>query len=188
MRDLDETAHRIEARSQFISQPFVLNKALSARRSDGLLVEPFGIQFSSLELGDLGAYQCGAILESLRTGLGPRDEPFVVFNQGVEVQASVVAVGRAAQCGVTQRREELIVGALELGRHGPKRGIARDRRDSSGEILHECACLQLPDRGYRVSIPIPQVRDAGGGGKAASRASVIVQILVVIRLEDHFAE
>ena len=181
--DLLKAAHRIEARRQFISQGFVLNEALVTRRPDGLLVEPFGIQLPAFEAGDLGPHEGGAVLEGFGAVRRPGRKPLMMRRRRFEMQAPLVAGGRVAECGATERLEELIIGPLELGRHRPKRRIARNRREPRGEVLHEGAGLQLADRRYRIGIAMPEVRRAGGIPGANG-----IQGLILVRLDDRVGE
>src|SRR6267142_3913259 len=64
--NLLEATRRIEARSQFIGERLIVNKAVCASRTDGLLVEALGIEFPAFDPRDLGADQRGAVLEIVR--------------------------------------------------------------------------------------------------------------------------
>ena len=48
-----------------------MNKAVVAGRADGLFVEALGVELPAFEASDLGADQCGAVLEILRAVLRP---------------------------------------------------------------------------------------------------------------------
>ncbi len=44
-----------------------MDKAVAVRGADGLLVELLGLEHAAFDPGDLRAYECGAVLEILRT-------------------------------------------------------------------------------------------------------------------------
>jgi hypothetical protein len=84
-----------------------------------------------------------------------------MFGHCFEMRAPLVADGGVRQRGAANRLVELILGALELRRNSPQWRIPHNRSHASGEVLHECACLQLADRAYRASGPVSQVPNAG---------------------------
>ena len=71
MRDLLETACRVEARSEFVGERLIMDKAVCVRRADRLLVEALGIKLAAFDACDLGAHQRGAVFEILRAILRP---------------------------------------------------------------------------------------------------------------------
>src|SRR6202140_1536894 len=71
MRYFIEATGRVEARSKFVGERLIVNKAICAGRADGLFVQTFGIEVAALQAGDLGANQCGAVFEILRAVLSP---------------------------------------------------------------------------------------------------------------------
>ena len=88
MRDLLETACRVEARSEFVGERLIMDKAVRVRRADGLLVKTLGIELAALNACDLGAYQRGAVFEILRAILRPYFELSVVSGQSLEMLPS----------------------------------------------------------------------------------------------------
>src|SRR5262249_53412533 len=99
MRDLFEATCRVAARGEFYGERFVVNKAVSARRADSLVVETLGIELASFDASDLGAHQRRAIFEVVGAVLRPYFELFVVSGQRVHVLLAVVE-----RCGITQCR------------------------------------------------------------------------------------
>src|SRR6516225_6699883 len=71
MRNLLEAARRVKAGSQLVGEGFVVDKAVSACRHDGALVQVHGLKRASLDSGNLSADQCCTILEVLRTSRRP---------------------------------------------------------------------------------------------------------------------
>src|SRR5262249_21982975 len=71
MRKLLEAARRVKARSQLVGERFVVDKAVSACRRDGALVQVHGLEWASLDAGNLSANQRCTILEVLRTNRRP---------------------------------------------------------------------------------------------------------------------
>ena len=76
--NLLEAARRIEAGSEFIGERLVVNKAVGARRADGLFVEALGVELAAFDAGNLGADQRGAVLEILRAIRRPELELLVM--------------------------------------------------------------------------------------------------------------
>src|SRR5712664_1818806 len=93
--DLLEATRRIEAGSKFIGERLVVNKAVCAGRPDGLFVEALGIELPALDPRDLGADQCGAVLEILRAICRPDLELSVVCDQSLDMLPSL-----AGRCGL----------------------------------------------------------------------------------------
>src|SRR3984893_5585932 len=52
MRYFIEATRRVEARSQFIGERLIVNKAVGACRADGLFVEVHGIERAAFDPGD----------------------------------------------------------------------------------------------------------------------------------------
>src|ERR1700687_3252122 len=66
-----EATRRIEAGSEFIGKPLIVNKAVGASRADGLFVEALGIELLAFDPRDLGANQCRPVCERCRTVVCP---------------------------------------------------------------------------------------------------------------------
>ena len=88
MRDLLETACRVEARGELVGERLIVDKAVCARRADGLFVEVLGIELAAFDACDLCAYQRGAVFEILRAILRPYFELSVVSGQSLEMLLS----------------------------------------------------------------------------------------------------
>ena len=71
MRDLLEAARRVEARGEFVGERLIVDKAVGARRADGLFVKTLGVELAAFDARDLGADQCGAVLEIFGAILRP---------------------------------------------------------------------------------------------------------------------
>ena len=78
-----EPARPVEARGTLVGDRFIVDKAILARRADGLFVQTFGIEVAALQAGDLGADQRGAVLEILRAILRPDLELLVMRSDSV---------------------------------------------------------------------------------------------------------
>ena len=98
MRDLLETACRVEAPGELVSEGFIVDKAVCVRRADGLLVEAHGIEVAALNSRDLGADQCGAVLEILRAVLHPYFQLSMVSGQSLKMLSLLVG-----KCGIAGR-------------------------------------------------------------------------------------
>ena len=97
MRDLLETARRVEARGELVGERLVVDKAVCARRADGLFVKALGVELAAFDACDLGADQRGAVLEILRAILRPDFELPVVSGQSLEMLLSLVGEMRNPQ-------------------------------------------------------------------------------------------
>ena len=102
VRDHIETACRVEARSQLVSERLNVNKAVCVGRADGLLVEMLSIELAAFYSCDLSAYQRGTVFEVLRTILRECFELSVVGDQSLEMLPVLVgergiAAGRAGK-------------------------------------------------------------------------------------------
>ena len=98
-----EAARGVEARGKLVGERLVVDKAVCARRADGLFVQAFGVQLPAFDAGDLRADQRGAVLEILRTVLRPDSELSVVGGQRLDMLAPLlrgergIAGGRVAE-------------------------------------------------------------------------------------------
>ena len=100
MRDLLETACRVEARSQLVGERLIVDEVVRVRRANGLPEEAHGVKVAAFNPGDLRAQQRGAVLEILRATLRPFFELSVVGGQSLEMLPVLVgergiAAGRA---------------------------------------------------------------------------------------------
>ncbi len=71
MRYFIEATGRVEARSKFVGERLIVNKAVCASRADGLFVEALGVQFPRFLTREFGANQCRPICERCRTIVCP---------------------------------------------------------------------------------------------------------------------
>src|SRR5580704_1417152 len=85
MRDLLESASRIEAGSELVGEGLVVNEAVCSCRVDSLLVEALGIKGAAFDAGDLRSYQCDPGLEILRAILRPERQLLMMFSQGLQM-------------------------------------------------------------------------------------------------------
>src|SRR5262249_6699549 len=108
MRDLLEAAGRVKAGSQLVGECLVVDKAVGAGRADGLFVEPLGIDFASLDTGNLGADKCCAILKVLRTIRRPSPKLFLMSPKYLSMLDVRVGARGLAACGARQRGIEMI--------------------------------------------------------------------------------
>jgi hypothetical protein len=65
--DLLEALRCVEARSHFIRERLIVNKAVDTGRADGTLVQAHCVRIAALNARDLGTDQRGAALEILAT-------------------------------------------------------------------------------------------------------------------------
>src|SRR6516165_2864449 len=99
MRDLVETTRRVKAGSQLVGERFVVDKAVSACRHDGALVQVHGLERPSLDSGNLSADQRCTILEVLRTSRRPGLKLSVVPSKCFAVLRVRVGAHGLAACG-----------------------------------------------------------------------------------------
>src|SRR5262245_15685279 len=71
MRDLLEATRRVEARGHFVGERLIVNKAIDASRTDGLLVQAHSLDIAAFNPGDLGADERRAVFEIRRAMLRP---------------------------------------------------------------------------------------------------------------------
>src|SRR5215475_13123521 len=105
MRELFGASRLVKAGSQFVGERLVMDKSVCACRRDGALVEVHGLERASLDTGNLGPDQCGAILEVLRTIRRPGPKLSLVPTKrfampGIRVRADRLAACSASQCGI----------------------------------------------------------------------------------------
>src|SRR5262249_26790902 len=62
-REVLQAARRVKAGSQFVSERLVVDEAACACRRDGALVEVHGIEWPSLDAGNLSAHKGDPVLE-----------------------------------------------------------------------------------------------------------------------------
>src|SRR6516165_6365230 len=113
MCDLLESARRVKAGSQLVGERLVVNKAVCACRRDGTLVEVHGIERASLDPGNFGAHQRGAVFEILRAILRPDFELPVMRGQSLQMLHALVGRYGVAGCSATKRRVEMIFCLLQ---------------------------------------------------------------------------
>src|SRR5262249_14067806 len=113
IRDLREPARRVEAGSQLISKRLVVDKAVCACRRDGALVQVHGLEWASLDTGNLGADERGTILEILRAIRRPCPKLSLVPPNCFSLLGASVEADGIALCGPSQRGIEVIVRLLQ---------------------------------------------------------------------------
>src|SRR6266404_7787363 len=102
-RKLFETARRVKARGQFVSERLIVNKAICAGRADRLLVETLSIELAAFYSRDLCAEQCDTVLEVLRAVPRPNVELVVVGFQGLEMLLFLIGRREIPGCRVGKR-------------------------------------------------------------------------------------
>src|SRR5260221_536412 len=97
--------------------PLVLASAsmwsASPRGTNGPFVQPLGIERPLFQSGDLGFYECGAILEILRATLSPDIELSLVGRQRGHMPLTLVRRRRIAAGRPGQRTVEVILGVFQ---------------------------------------------------------------------------
>ena len=121
--NLLETARLVEARCQFVGERLVVNKAVGAGRADRLFVEVHGVERAALDAGDLGADQCGAILEILRAIRRPGLELGAVAAQRRDTLTALFGGRRRVASCTGEGRVEMVFGDLEQSGRRPQKGV-----------------------------------------------------------------
>src|SRR5262245_65896869 len=85
-RDPIEPASPVEVRGDLEGERLVVDEAVVARRTNGLLVELHRIGVTSLDARDLGGYQGSAVAEILGTCPGTRIEPLAMCGECCEMR------------------------------------------------------------------------------------------------------
>ena len=113
MRDQPEAARCIEPGGQLVRECFVLDEALLARATDGLLVEASRLQLPTFQACDLGAHERGAVREVRRAVLGPCFDLATVHRQRLQAFGTVHGGRRIAQRSTRQRGVQVILRRFE---------------------------------------------------------------------------
>src|ERR1700758_29187 len=98
-----EATGSVETCAQFVGERLVVDQAVVAGRSDGLVVEPLSIELPPVKAGDLGADQRGATRKVFRAVFGPLLELAVVGGQVLLVLGSLSIRRRLADRDQRQR-------------------------------------------------------------------------------------
>src|SRR3954470_14044826 len=145
-RDLLEPAGRVEARGQLVGERLVVNEPVRMRGANRLFVEMLRVERAAVEARDLGTYQRRAVLEILRTVLGPDGKLSLVARQRSELFPALVARGRLAGRGTRQRGIELVFRYFEQRGRCPQQPLRFRRRIERPRVVPgEEARLQLSD-------------------------------------------
>ena len=107
------SAGEIELRSKLVRNALVLNEAVLARRSDGLLIEALGLQFPAFDAGYLGADQCRAVLEILGALLRPGLDMGVVGYNRLPILEPLLERCRVVLCRPRERVIEKVFKQLK---------------------------------------------------------------------------
>src|SRR5260221_4591181 len=109
MRDFLEATCGVEALGQYVGERFIMDKAISMCRANGLFVKVLRLELAPLDACDLRAHQCGAGFEILRAILRPYFELFVMRGQSLEVLPSLVGYRGIAARRMGKRTIEVIL-------------------------------------------------------------------------------
>src|SRR3954468_10431180 len=90
MRDLLETACRVETGGKFVSQGLVLHKSIYLRRPDRLFVQTLGVELARSDAGDLRADEGGAVVKIVTAILRPDFKLPVMRDECVEMLGALV--------------------------------------------------------------------------------------------------
>ena len=120
IRKLLETARPVESRRKLVGDRLMMDKTVTVRGMDGLLVELLGLERTAFDPRNLCAYQGGAVLKVLRAILRPYHLLPLVSDQSLEV-----ALPRVVQCGVQrpsprERAVKVVLRHFEEGRQLPE--------------------------------------------------------------------
>ena len=107
IRDLVETARPVEVGSAFVGERLIVDKAVVARRADGLFVESLGIELATFDARNLGADQRGAVLEILRAILRPDLKLPVMRGESVDVSPLARRRTSQAAAATVRRRSDI---------------------------------------------------------------------------------
>ena len=116
-----EATRGIKAPGYLIGERLIMDKAVRARRADGLFVKPLGIRLPALDPRNLRPHQRGAILEILRTVVRPYLKLFVVDFESIEVLSALVCRFRIAARCMGKRTVKFIFGHVKSWRSRKQR-------------------------------------------------------------------
>src|ERR1700733_8024358 len=120
---------------QFVSEGLIVNKAVGAGRADGLFVEALGIELATLQAGDLGADQRGAVLKILWAIRRPKLELLIMRSDRPQVLLALAGCRGIAEGGLRQRAVEVIFRRLELRKRDPQQPLCSRRGLDGGRIV-----------------------------------------------------
>src|SRR6202140_1013211 len=120
MRYFIEATGRVEARSKFVGERLIVNKAVCASRADGLFVEALGVQFALFQTREFGANQCRPICERCRTIVCPDRYLLEMRCQCFHMSGPLLGRRHIATGRSRKRRVKMILSELELRRRRPK--------------------------------------------------------------------
>ena len=102
-----ETARRVEARSQFVSQRLVLDKTVCAGRADGVFVQAHRFEVATFDARDLCSHRRCTVFEILRAVLRPNFKLLVVSCQSLEMLLFFSGRRAIPGCSVGKRAIEV---------------------------------------------------------------------------------
>ncbi len=124
-----EAACRIEARGNLIGDGLVVHEAVRARRTDGLLVQPLGVEFPPLDPGHLRPDECRPVGKILRAMQRPGVELLQVFRQPRAMIFAVLKRGEFMDRRMAKRIVEVVLDDLQQ-----RRGIPEHRFRPGGGL------------------------------------------------------
>src|SRR5262245_15958557 len=113
MCDFLEAASGVKTSSQFVRECLVVDKAICPCRKNRPFVQVHRLELASLDTGDLGPHQRGAILEVLRTIRRPSPKVLPVLSKCLLMLGVWVGAHRLAPCGAAQAGIEMALRLLK---------------------------------------------------------------------------
>src|ERR1700751_4066135 len=98
-----EATGSVKTCAQFVGERLVVDQAVVACRSDGLVIEALSIDLPPVKAGDLGADQRGSTRKIFRAVFGPILELSVVGSQALLVSGALSIRRRLAERDQRQR-------------------------------------------------------------------------------------
>ena len=167
-----EPARTVETPGHLVRERLDAGKAARAGRSDGLFVQSFGVQFPSVETGDLCADQRRTAREILGAIRGPFEKSLVMGGDSREQVPSLVLACRTRSSRPGQRTIEVIFGLQEVSAGRPEKSLCL-RRHGCGAIV-----LGRVDISLQFADPVP--------ARGAREPRVILQMLLEVVLVELF--
>src|SRR5246127_4696013 len=159
-----EATGSVEARGHFVGERLVVDQAVVAGRSDGLVIETLSIELPPVKAGDLGADQRGATRKVFRAVFGPLLELAVVGGQALLVLGSLSIRRRLAERDQRQRSIQVVVGPLEDDWRHPQEAFCFGGGTDGGDVIvGKDARLQLAN-------PVHE----GGNSKTRLRSELLL--------------
>src|SRR5215813_14814800 len=114
IRNLVETARRIKARGNLVTNRLIVDEAVCVRGTDGLFIKALGIEHAAFDSCDLRADEGRSVFEILWAVLRPYFELSLVSSQSLEMLRLLVRRCGVPGCCVGKRAVEAELRRFEL--------------------------------------------------------------------------